>query len=363
MKELFLRNRLCIPVKGHHRSIIYDLERKDYYFIPNFLYQIINTTEIIDFENSDRKVIEKWKSFLLKEEIIFKINESQEKHYFPEVSQNFLSPNVFTNLIIHQNFRFRFLKYFHHLFFENVSVIVDDISCCKLTSILRDLAKLEVNTINIYVKARTNIKLEDLEQIEAMDQILTIYFFNKDSNKTFTVPKNFWNLNVVQLKNTFEYFKESMVEFKLNVSNQHFFEALNYNNYYNGKIYIDESGSIKNGLNCSQAFGNIFSMSETEFFDVINSEEFKKIWKIRKDDILVCQDCEFRYMCLDPRELSQNTEGKWYNKKECSYNPYLSKWSHEAGYQNLLRSGVTMDDSTFLIDIEVLTKKFLETWN
>lgn len=33
----------------------------------------------------------------------------------------------------------------------------------------------------------------------------------------------------------------------------------------------------------------------------IKAKGFKDLWAINKDKILVCQDCEFRYICTDCR--------------------------------------------------------------
>ena len=54
MNGLFLRNQLCIPIKGYNRAIIYDINRKDYYFIANEHYKALNTNNFINF-NKIRK--------------------------------------------------------------------------------------------------------------------------------------------------------------------------------------------------------------------------------------------------------------------------------------------------------------------
>ena len=60
MSKFFLRNQLCIPVKGYNRAIIYDILRKDYFFIPKAHFHILDTDDFIDFNKiEDDEVVTK----------------------------------------------------------------------------------------------------------------------------------------------------------------------------------------------------------------------------------------------------------------------------------------------------------------
>jgi SPASM domain peptide maturase of grasp-with-spasm system len=114
-----------------------------------------------------------------------------------------------------------------------------------------------------------------------------------------------------------------------NVSVQLYTEAQNHNSYFNRKIAIDTNGNIKN---CS-ASENIHGNVKTDKIDsIIESSAFQKLWFVKKDEIEICKDCEFRYMCIDSRIPIKNQEGVWYHEKECNYNPYIAKWKSELGY-------------------------------
>ena len=57
------------------------------------------------------------------------------------------------------------------------------------------------------------------------------------------------------------------------------------------------------------------------------------IWKITKDDVLVCQDCEYRYVCFDCRPLSEgaaNGKGDYKSAPypRCTYDPYEGNWNN-----------------------------------
>ena len=87
------------------------------------------------------------------------------------------------------------------------------------------------------------------------------------------------------------------------------------------------------------------------------SEEYRTITERSKDDILICQVCEFRYMCNDCRIPQKNLDGEWFYKDECTYNPFISKWNHEAGFVSLADSGVPCLPS-YEVDIEKLQRAF-----
>jgi len=78
-----------------------------------------------------------------------------------------------------------------------------------------------------------------------------------------------------------------------------------------------------------QSFGNIKDITLEE---ALNKPGFKDLWGIRKDDIDVCKDCEFRYMCTDCRCIIKNPDDIYSQPAKCGYNPYIAKWSKEGGY-------------------------------
>lgn len=96
-----------------------------------------------------------------------------------------------------------------------------------------------------------------------------------------------------------------------------------------GKLAVSYSGNV---FPCifSRAFpvGNI---REQSIKDIIQDKAVQQIWETTKDDVLVCQDCEYRYACHDCRPLSLNTnpDGNYLTAPpaRCTYNPYEGIWS------------------------------------
>jgi SPASM domain peptide maturase of grasp-with-spasm system len=73
----------------------------------------------------------------------------------------------------------------------------------------------------------------------------------------------------------------------------------------------------------TKSYGNIKNKKLT---DVLQDESFKKIWYISKDQIKVCQDCEFRHICTDCRAYLSDKEDIFSKPAKCGYNPYTNTW-------------------------------------
>jgi SPASM domain peptide maturase of grasp-with-spasm system len=100
-------------------------------------------------------------------------------------------------------------------------------------------------------------------------------------------------------------------------------ESLKYNSCLNNKISIDTFGNIKNCPSMKENFGNINDLTLTDAF---NNNQFKKYWNIKKDDIAVCKDCEFRHICTDCRAFLETPEDIYSKPLKCGYNPYTNTW-------------------------------------
>ncbi len=76
-------------------------------------------------------------------------------------------------------------------------------------------------------------------------------------------------------------------------------------------------------------YGNI---NDVDLKEVVDSKEFQKLWQIKKDNIKVCKDCEFRHMCMDCRAFRKDENDLYSQSAKCNYNPYIAKWKGQDGY-------------------------------
>jgi len=97
-----------------------------------------------------------------------------------------------------------------------------------------------------------------------------------------------------------------------------------------GKITITDEGDV---LPCifsrNMVTGNVVEAGSLS--GVIFGAALQRVWNTTKDNVLVCQDCEYRYVCFDCRPLSQgvaNGRGDYLTAPypRCTYNPYTGEW-------------------------------------
>ena len=361
MNNLFLRNQLCVPVKGYNRAIIYDILRKDYFLIPKEHCAILDTNDFIQFDKiEDVEEREELIDFLVNEEIIFQLSTSEQKKHFKSLNRNFENPNPLTNVIIHSNIDSRFLDLIKDQYLLNLSIISQEIDD-NLLAILQKVSDFELDSIYLYIENSNIEKLDEYKKLFAnYSLIFSVNFFNskKIIDKTQLSQNIYYNF----FEEEFSTYKRTLSIDKLAINAEHFLEAYNFHSYYFAKVYIDENGNIKNGLNNSENFGCVKSVTSSQFKEIISSSNFKELGAIKKKETLVCCDCEYRYMCVDSRVPSKGKK-HWFHQFECVYNPYLSKWSNEEGYLNLEESGVYISASGCTIDQEKLSENFDKIWN
>ncbi len=95
-----------------------------------------------------------------------------------------------------------------------------------------------------------------------------------------------------------------------------------------GKITITDNGNV---LPCIFSREQIVGNVRTRNLAKVLEGKIQDIWQTTKDDVLVCQDCEYRYVCFDCRPISEgascgNGQYETAPYPRCTYNPYEGKW-------------------------------------
>lgn len=120
-------------------------------------------------------------------------------------------------------------------------------------------------------------------------------------------------------------------------------------NYFYKRVHITHRGDVKNAFESKYRMGNVLTEHLT---NIIQKKEFQALWHISKNQIDVCNDCEFRAICIDRRVPKKRANGTWFAKEECAYNPYICKEISEKDYLNLNQCGVYCRGQGFRIDVE-----------
>jgi radical SAM protein with 4Fe4S-binding SPASM domain len=110
-------------------------------------------------------------------------------------------------------------------------------------------------------------------------------------------------------------------DFLLNIDG--FLESQKYNLFYNRRIFIDNENNIKHSIEENEKYGMIKNQN---LIEIISNNEFKKLWGISKNQIEVCRDCEYRYICPDNRIPVEKGKDLYYHLTDCNYNPYTNLW-------------------------------------
>jgi radical SAM protein with 4Fe4S-binding SPASM domain len=103
-----------------------------------------------------------------------------------------------------------------------------------------------------------------------------------------------------------------------------------WNSCWYGKAAITSSGDV---IPCvfsrDQVAGNLRGQS---LRDVILGEKMQEFWSVTRDQVDVCRDCEYRYLCADCRPWAYGLSGKLEAKSPwCTYNPYSGEWEKPSG--------------------------------
>ncbi len=323
----------CMVVSGAQRSIICDLQRNTYIFIPNSLLSIIdysNTMTIGELKshlNHEFDIqIEEFYEKLVKEDLGF---FTSNPDLFPVIDKSWKSPLKISNAIvdINENSQSDFEKVFSQL---------DQLGCKALqiriyseinTNYLHDLLKLlktsRLTSVELFLPFGSDFysmgQLQDI--VDKHLRITSIVVHSSKSNE-MEVHKNTQLIFTQQKLNSHLHCGKIAEQFfSSNISL--FTESQHHNSCLNRKISIDTQGNIKNCPSMPESYGNI---RNTTLSEALEKPGFKKYWDITKDQVEVCRDCEFRYICTDCRAYIEDPENMYSKPIKCGYNPYTCEW-------------------------------------
>ncbi len=332
----------CVVTSGSTRSLISDLQFGNSEFIPNSMAKIIqrlNTNFPVkllleEYDNDDKKTIEEYIRFL-EEKNLGQYYDDYDILRFIEMDKSFYSPEDISNVIIESDKDFVNIL---HFFLEHNSVFCKNLCLVFYESLeIEDFYKIKgiiensnFHNIEIIVKYSSFINDEFTNMIGFdFSKLTKLHFHSAPFNKE-VLWEGVSLVDVIYSKNEIKNFKGCGIvkseNFGANI--QKFTEALNYNSCLHKKISIDINGNIRNCPSMSRTFGNI---KNTTIKEALNQEDFKKYWNLTKDEIEVCRDCEFRYICTDCRAYTERThknkDGLDTSKPlKCGYNPYTGEW-------------------------------------
>lgn len=319
-------------MKGARRSIICDVQRKSFRFIPNDLFEILtlcrgkSVEEIKEiYSNECDEEIDEYFDVLVKEEFGF---WCQDPESFPALDLSWEAPERITNAIID------FDAGSSHDLLKILSEL-DDLGCKALQT--RFFYPSGISPIREILEFSVYGRLRSIE-------VLTGYCDELDEQKLADLGNSFPRLKRVVVhsapKTRIISCPTLVIDYRTQIIDspqccgsihpgyfvvnlETFSESLTYNSCLNRKISVDCRGNIKNCPSLPDSYGN---SREHSLHSALGHIKFKEWWGINKDMIEVCKDCEFRYMCTDCRAYTENYDEKFSKPSKCTYDPYSGQW-------------------------------------
>jgi SPASM domain peptide maturase of grasp-with-spasm system len=337
MKKFLRLYGNCKAVKGARRSIICDLQYQSFIYIPNALFDILiqdahlSVEEIMSKYPEHSDTIREYIDYLLNKRLAWICDES-EIDRFPDMSEQWDVPSRITNAILD----------------------IGKDSSYPITSVINELELLGCRHLQFRIYGYPEGKdlyhyldlvrgkwVSGLELIipfeEGMDPQrindllreypVVISVVIHGSPQEFIQPPSGPTTGAVIF--TEEPFLShhhcgvvSPFYFYANV--KHYTESLAFNNCLNRKIGVDAEGNIKNCPSMANSFGKA---GENSLAQIIDIDAFRKPWGITKDEVEICRDCEFRYICTDCRAYTQDVSNPYSKPAKCGYDPYFAQWN------------------------------------
>jgi len=326
----------CRLVKGFTKSIFCDIQRNSYRFIPNDLYDLLIDSRgksIFEikrkYENKYDDIIEGNLKLLEEEDFIFLTDHPE---WFPEMSMEWDEPTILTNAIIDIN---PSLIHDFNLIWNQLSDLgcehiqlrcFEQISLSKIEDLINLIGTKRIVSIEIILPFEKTFNEKDyIDFVHRQPRIFSIILHSAPENRTvFISPTKMGHV----------FYSDENISSKLhcgrigsdffNINIKTFTEAHHNNTCLNRKISIDADGNIRNCPSMPQSFGNI---KDTTLQQALDHPDFKKYWNHKKDDIEVCRDCEFRYICTDCRAYLEDPHNEYSKPLKCGYDPYTGEWS------------------------------------
>lgn len=329
----------CLLVKGHSRSLIMDLQRNTSELIPHSMYdmlQLLNSScSIADvylkYGEENAEIIAEYLEYIREKEFGH-FCDAFDANQFPDLDTAYQTPEKISNAIIELN-RGNLLSFENYLrqleevrckylmiFFTEAMTPADILHIMEQTS---KTSLVSVELIAHYIREGLSEMFKELDHSGNKLISLTIHNCPKKTTEKLPVPLNY---TLVCQEKTITGFGHCGVVNSKNFSTnqQKVMESLNHNSCLYKKIAINTNGEIKNCPAMNLVLGNT---ATTTVKAAIETPEATALWDIRKEDIAVCKDCEFRHICTDCRAFVEHPEDRFSKPLKCGYDPYTTTWT------------------------------------
>jgi SPASM domain peptide maturase of grasp-with-spasm system len=320
---------------GAKKSCIVDIEKSIFCQIPNSMAKFFIENKSFKIENiisslsiEDRDVFLEYVNFLVINKFGIKTNFETRFKYFTEFDK-YDSPFIFENIIIDANSQ------------NDLINVLTSISGKQLYNSIqfRMFFRPDYDFLLFLINYLDKGDFLKVELILNYNFNITTNSYKHILNEYSTIISKIIVMGATQNKkeegNRLIFLKEELVDaqhcgkvskdlFMTNIES--YLQSCTGNSCLHRKLSIDSKGYVKNCPSMKNSYGHI---SEISLTTIINKPGFKDLWDIKKEDVDVCKDCEFRRICTDCRAMIKDPDNIYSQPSNCEYNPYIAKWKGE----------------------------------
>jgi SPASM domain peptide maturase of grasp-with-spasm system len=323
----------CLPVKGARRSVVCDLQTGRAQLVPNDCYYILtefagSTLAQIKahYDNEQDDVIDEYFDLLLKEDYGFTCSEPER---FPPLNLDWDRPEPITNAIldIDHTSKHDYTGIFSQLDELGCQALqvrgYDELSLAEIDEILKACQGLRFRHVDLIIKHQPELTDDAAADLCLRYQVISRILVHSSPIKA-KVERD-------KMPSAIRFFTEAVTPTScgevapgyFSVNLEHFTEALHFNSCLHRKIGIGIDGEIKGCPAMGHSCGNI---KEVSLRAAARDPVLVQIGSITKDQVEVCRDCEFRYVCTDCRAFLTDPNNLYSKPAKCSYDPYTATW-------------------------------------
>jgi SPASM domain peptide maturase of grasp-with-spasm system len=331
--NIFLLYANCIPVRGSRRSSICDLQNRRIKLIPNDLFNILTKFKGLpapeikrNFAPQSGKIIDEYFNALVEEGYG---DWFKDPELFPEIDLSWRRPETVTNAIIDVTNRSNhgyqdIFSQLEELGCQAVQVrAYDPLSFEQLETILLAAESGRLRHLELIIGFHTELTTDSLIEFCLRHQVVSCVVVHSSPHRSKIMAGL---LPIPIVFDTYSVTPDSCGEVSSGYFSpclQHFTEALQFNTCLNRKISVAADGEIRHCPSMKDSLGNI---RHTSLASAVNDPRLVQMSRITKDQVEVCRDCEFRYVCTDCRAYTLETGNHYSKPAKCAYDPYTATW-------------------------------------
>lgn len=339
--SFFILSSSCVFTKGNQRTLVQDFTRNIADFIPNGYYELLcllnrhRVCEIAHLVSEDsHKEFSRFLQFMIEREYAFLTTNVE---LYPQKNYEFDNElRKIESAILEIDFDRSDIRNMHVFLAELQSLDCRDLQIrmynIKQNTPIRDLLiaiqNYNFDYIELHIENGTEISVDYCKSIILeIPSLSNVFLYGRKENKKLPIvlkKDGYYDLNVGSIFILTNLFNEHscghITKHSLVWGDEAFYHlSKQYNSCLYKRVTLDRQGKIKN----CPALPESYEL-KTGLANIVSSDNFRKYWKIIKDDIHVCKDCEYRYNCLDCRAGVALLE----KPTKCGYNPLTNKWEN-----------------------------------